>query len=588
MPLNTARQLAFLCRAHCLGRNARLNPASTGLPLLHWHAVSTLGALRITNRNQLRCPSRSGTNSSPRPLALCVRAAKRLNHASGDENDSFVRDRRLEQLEDRSLLAAVNLIISGSQTLTYNGDVEIASIVGNGLPGADNVTIQATGTVRFSGNAGGAGLHNITVVAHRVDVDSGVVLSTRSIAAGGNQAGSASTGDSGDLSVTGEQIKIGQNAALFAQATGSCRRQHHAYRDEHRRFELVHGRRSDGLSIDTGRRGDRPRTGRNDQSRERDAHRPGSALRSASLSNDLDPASNSGLARQISLAGPVPISGKAAGVASEATATVVIHTGVTVLADQNIAIDFGCLERCTDHDIGQISRHDVWSRGPYVHDYCRNRRFADRRARPVSQATTETNLVVNTIVPAHGDTGNASLSLGNMASTSLVEIQSGVVAQGVSASFKAINSNSISNEASISGLRTGDRVGGAPAVGRLCLARDGAGGGQSNHNRRFDGASRIEQRQNHASAAGNLQSSLAANSTLALNSYLHTAQFVLPATLDPTHATALAATQSVNEAQALILPTAIIQVGQNARVLADTSDTISTRTNRPPRALAWP
>src|SRR5262245_22433608 len=98
------------------------------------------------------------------------------------------RDRSMERLEDRSLLAGINLVISGNQVLTYSGDVEIASIVGDAVAGADNVTIQSTGQVHFTGNVGGGGLHNVTVVGREIDVDPNVVVSTRSLAAGANPA----------------------------------------------------------------------------------------------------------------------------------------------------------------------------------------------------------------------------------------------------------------------------------------------------------------------------------------------------------------------------------------------------------------
>src|SRR5262249_32000682 len=110
------------------------------------------------------------------------------------------RDRSMERLEDRSLLAGLNLVISGNQVLTYNGDVEIASIVGDAQPGVDNVTIQATGKVHFTGNVGGGGLHNVSVVGRDIDVDPNVVVSTRDVASGADPATAASTGASGDLS----------------------------------------------------------------------------------------------------------------------------------------------------------------------------------------------------------------------------------------------------------------------------------------------------------------------------------------------------------------------------------------------------
>src|SRR5262245_38490759 len=129
------------------------------------------------------------------------------------------RHKSMERLEDRSLMAGLNLVIHGDQVLTYSGDVEIASIVGDAAPGVDNVTIQATGQVRFTGNVGGAGLRNVTVVGRDIDVDPNVVVSTRTLATGANPATAPSTGNSGDLNFTAEHIVIGQGASLLAHST---------------------------------------------------------------------------------------------------------------------------------------------------------------------------------------------------------------------------------------------------------------------------------------------------------------------------------------------------------------------------------
>src|SRR6186997_1171860 len=135
-----------------------------------------------------------------RALRWRLRARAASHHSARRRFLSLLsRDRGLERLEDRSLMAGLNLIISGNQVLTYNGDVEIASIVGDAVAGGDNVTIQATGQVRFTGNVGGGGLHNVTVVGREIDVDPNVVVSTRSIGGGADPKTAASTGDSGDL-----------------------------------------------------------------------------------------------------------------------------------------------------------------------------------------------------------------------------------------------------------------------------------------------------------------------------------------------------------------------------------------------------
>ncbi len=112
------------------------------------------------------------------------------------------------------------LTVNGAQAIDFGAaDLIFTGIVGNGAGGADNITITTTGTVRIAGNAGGGGLTNITINAKRIEIDAGVVISTRQIA-GLDPLSSASTGDSGNLVLSAEQIIVGAGAALVADAPG--------------------------------------------------------------------------------------------------------------------------------------------------------------------------------------------------------------------------------------------------------------------------------------------------------------------------------------------------------------------------------
>jgi RTX calcium-binding nonapeptide repeat (4 copies) len=494
----------------------------------------------------------------------------------------------MERLEDRSLLAGLNLVISGNQLLTYNGDVEIASIVGDAQAGADNVTIQATGQVHFTGNVGGGGLHNVSVVARDIDVDPNVVVSTREIAGGANPATAASTGASGDLSFTAEHIDVGQGASIFAQGTsgfasGNVTLAAMSTTDLDWFFGidvgLFQNTQSDA-GIEVGQ-------GATLKGRNVTLTAQAQTLKTAALTNDIDPASSSGLARLINFNGPIQVNANAAAVVSEAEATVVVHMGVTIVADENINLHTDALTDAQISTSGKYLGITFGRSAPTSTITVEGGATFTAGLDFAAEATTNNNLVVKTVVPAAGDAGSLSLSLGNTDSTSLVDLQTGALVQAHHANFKATNSNSISNDASIAGLRTGDRVGATVVLGDYASHATAQVNGQVTATGDVNVLADSTNTANKNSAAGNIQAALGPSSILdAINNYLGTTQFVLPAAYDASHGAAIVLNRSVNEAQALVGPNANINAGQSVTVQVESADNLDTTTTAKGLGLA--
>jgi len=115
----------------------------------------------------------------------------------------------------------VNLVVSGSPTHEFTGNVNLTGATGNGDASVDSLDLTVHGTLHISGPIGGGGLHDVSINADEIIIYPDVVLSSRQIATGGDPLTAGSTGDSGAILLESPHIVVGARTAIVADATGS-------------------------------------------------------------------------------------------------------------------------------------------------------------------------------------------------------------------------------------------------------------------------------------------------------------------------------------------------------------------------------
>jgi hypothetical protein len=182
------------------------------------------------------------------------------------------------------------IVATGDDVRIFAGDVVIDSITGDGVGGADSITIQAGGSVRITGNVGAGGLAGLVIEADSIFIDPGVVI--------------AVTDDVYLHAVDTENVAWSFGSAAFQ------------------------GIDSDAL-IEIG---DAAVIQARDIRLETDA----STLKSATLTVALDPADPSGLEAQISTNELIAINGVAAAVISESRSAIKVRPGARLTATRDV------------------------------------------------------------------------------------------------------------------------------------------------------------------------------------------------------------------------------------------------------------
>ena len=114
-----------------------------------------------------------------------------------------------------ALTIGPNVLIGGDITISAPGITVTNPISGNNDGNVDKLTLKANSDsdITINANIAGGGINSITAQGANVTVGSNSILSTRQIAAGGDQATSASIGNSGSISlstITGSWTGVGQ------------------------------------------------------------------------------------------------------------------------------------------------------------------------------------------------------------------------------------------------------------------------------------------------------------------------------------------------------------------------------------------
>jgi hypothetical protein len=341
--------------------------------------------------------------------------------------------------------------------MTFKGDVEIASIKGDGQPGFDSLTLQATGQVHLTGNVGGGGLHDVSILAGGIKIDPDVVFSTRDVAAGADPHSANSIGNSGNLTLTAPQILIGKGAALLAQGNAGFQSgdiQLTATQTTDLTWSL--GNPVAGFQLNQSQA--QIDIGQNAMLEGLDVSVlvKASTTKHASLNSDLDPATNPSLERSISFNGSTAVNGNAAAADSEAQATLVLESGVDVTADLGIILKADALADAEISTSGKFAGITYGRTAPTATVTVEGgaHLHAGRTVGVVADASD--TIAVNTKVPVLGDAGNLSLSLAESDSTAMVDVQSGAEVQAQSAGFAAQNTTTAINKAIAEGPTAGN------------------------------------------------------------------------------------------------------------------------------------
>jgi hypothetical protein len=112
------------------------------------------------------------------------------------------------------------VILDGGVVLNIGGDFSLTStgsIRGNGDGVADSLRISAGGIITIGGDIGGADFHDLTLnTIDSIIVESGVTISTRSLAIGDDAITGISIADSGDITLSANSVEVKSGARLLS------------------------------------------------------------------------------------------------------------------------------------------------------------------------------------------------------------------------------------------------------------------------------------------------------------------------------------------------------------------------------------
>lgn len=364
--------------------------------------------------------------------------------------------------------AGQDFIVNGNLVLTLTGDVVLGSVVGNGDATFDSFTLNTTGKVVVTENIGGGGLGNIAInAAGGIEVAPGVTITSRQFA-GSESLGGASTGNSGNITLTSRDIEIDNGARLLAHATNgftagmitlnAAQAINFTFVLGIQSFQVAQANANIGIGGDAILKGATITITTS-----------ATTSKSATLTQNLAPGSENELAQLVDLVGPPDLSGlslpfDAAAVFSDATSTIHVGAGALLAADNRVQLDAQADSQAVVTTSGRYLGATVGSSNPTaIVTISNGAKLTSTGSVDVSAKALNT-LNVTTIVPQSGEANNVSIAYGKTDSVSKVTVEPGAIVQAQTASFKAENNNAISNRALAAGFSQAQAGVGATVV----------------------------------------------------------------------------------------------------------------------------
>ncbi|MHC4507326.1 MAG: FG-GAP-like repeat-containing protein, partial [Planctomycetota bacterium] len=366
-------------------------------------------------------------------------------------------------------VTGVDLVINGDETF---GDAELganpmlASITGNADDIDDIVTINVTGTVRIAGDVAGGGLLNINITAERIEIDPGVVVSSRQIL-GSDHRGDLSSDHSGNIALFAKEIVVGAGAAVLAHAdsgfdSGNLTLTAFAVEDVTFDLSLQEGFQLVGAEALIEIEPEALLTGF-------DVTLSSSAAtdKSASLDDALvtliealpDPLEVE-LRQAIEGSGIFDIApAEAAAVLSESMSTVTLGAGSRIRADQNVLLHADASSAAQLDTSGRYLGLSYASSAPTALVDMQNGASLVAGGHIQIESEADNDLDLRTQVPITGDVAGVSVSFGKTRTTARTEIEVGAILEANTATIRSESTQSISNVAIAAGFADSGLVG---------------------------------------------------------------------------------------------------------------------------------